>query len=51
MSLKKIIFRFVPEDYHKIIKKYRKGNHFIVNEIRQEEFVSAKLLKGALLRQ
>ncbi|EFN66704.1 hypothetical protein EAG_00309, partial [Camponotus floridanus] len=35
MSLKKNNLLFVPQDYYNIIKKCRKGNNFIVNEMRQ----------------
>ncbi|KAI4482021.1 hypothetical protein M0804_009040 [Polistes exclamans] len=44
---------FLPNDRDSgvIIKKCRKGNNFIVNEIRQEDFVPTKLLEDAIFKR
>ncbi|XP_046827868.1 uncharacterized protein LOC124428160 [Vespa crabro] len=51
MSLKKNNLLFVPQDQYKIIKKCRKDNNFIVNEMRQEDFVLTKLLEEAIFKR
>lgn len=51
MALKKNNLLYVPQDYYKIIKKCRKGNNFILNEMRQEDFVSTKLLEDAIFKR
>lgn len=51
MALKKNNLLYVSQDYYKIIKKCRKGNNFILNEMRQEDFVSTKLLEDAIFKR
>lgn len=51
MALKKNNLLFVPQDYYKIIKNCRKGNNFIVTEMKQEDFVSTKLLEDAIFKR
>lgn len=40
---------FVPHDYY-VIKKWRKSNNFIINEMKQEDFVWTKLLEDAIFK-
>lgn len=48
MSLKRNQLLYVPQDYYNIIKKCRKGNTFILNEMKKEDFISARLLEEAV---
>lgn len=45
MSLKRNQLLYEPQDYYKIVRKGWKGNTFILNEMKQEVFVSTRLLE------
>lgn len=51
MSLKRNQLLYVPQDYYNIIKKCRKGNTFILNEMKQEDFISTRLLEEAVYKR
>ncbi|KYQ50443.1 hypothetical protein ALC60_10456, partial [Trachymyrmex zeteki] len=51
MSLKKNNLLFVPQDYYNVIKKCRKGNNFILNEMKQEDFISTRFLEDAVFKR
>lgn len=51
MSLKKNDLLFIPQDYYNVIKKCWKGNNFILNKMKQEDFISTRFLEDAVFKR
>ena len=51
MSLKRNQLMYVPQDHYNTIKKRRKGNTFKLNEMKQEDFISTRLLEEAVYKR